>query len=359
MKNKIKDVFTSQSFLGYVEDTIPELVAEGILEPLFPMKTIDGLDYSYVKSSNGAVELTSPSAFDSEPIAQNREGFDAFGGEMPLFRKKMNLTEKEKYQLNLYLRASDDAGISRLLSQIYDDQTTLITGSLMTMEFLRARALMDGKITMQSKGGAVAIDYKIPAANKYVLSGSAMWSDPAAKIIDDLQGKLDKVEDVTGVRPSRILMNRKTFRMLRDNTQIRTNLVPLGVMASASVQSNAVINDAQIMATFKMLTGITDVIVYNKKVKLDGQVLDLIEDNKVAIFPSDSLGNTLIGTSPAELNAGEANAAGGQVAVTGEGIAINVINKNEAPYTSETQVEFIGIPSFPQSDKVILMTVHS
>jgi len=357
MKNQIKDVFTSTSFAGYVEELIPNLTASNELEALFPLRPMDGLDYSYIKSSNGAIELTAPSAFDAEPVAQNREGFDAMAGELPLFRKKANLTEKEKYQLNLYLRASDDSGVSRLLTQIYDDQTNLIEGSLMTMEFLRARALMNGKISMVSKGGAVVVDYKVPDANKYTLSGSSAWSDPTAKIIDKIQEVLDDVEDETGVRPSRMAMNRKTFRYLRDNEQIRTNLLPLGIMASSTVQGNAVVNDSQIMATFKVLTGIEEVIVYNKKVSMDGQMMDLIEDDKVSIFPSGNLGYTMVGTSPAELAASNANSNGAQISVTGEGIAINVVYANDAPYTVETEVEFIGLPSFPQSDKVVLMTV--
>lgn len=357
MVNKLEQVFSASQFAGYVEDVNPALTAGNLFEALFPISGMDGLDFSYIKSANGAIELNSPSAFDAEPIAQNREGFDAVKGELPLFRKKMVLSEKEKYTLNLYLNANNEDGVKRLLTQIYNDQLTLLTGSLATMEFLRSRALMDGKITILSKGGAVAIDYKVPTANKHTLTGTDAWSDPDAKIVDYIQDALDIVEDETGIRPSRIAMNRKTFRYLRDNAQIRANLLPLGVMASATVQDQAVVNDAQIMGTFKALTGITEMMIYNKKVMLDGTMYDLVEDDKVAIFPASELGKTMIGTSPAELSASMANAAGAQIAVTGEGIAINVVTKVDAPYTTETQVEFVGLPSFPMSDKLVLMTV--
>lgn len=357
MRQKFEDVFNSATFVGYLEANQPILGEATELERFFPVRTVDGLDYSYIKTANSAIELTAPSAFDAEPIVQHREGFDAMKGELPLFRKKMNLSEKEKSMLKLYMQANNEDGVNRLLTQIFDDQTTLVKGAIMTQEFLRARALMDGKITIASKGGAVAVDYKVPSANKYTLSGGSEWTDPNAKIIDKITEALDKVEDATGVRPSKMIMNRNTFRLLRNNTQIRDNMIPLGIMASATVKSNAVITDMQIEATFKALTGLTEVIVYNKKVQMDGALMDLIENNKVAIIPDGELGNTLIGTSPAELNMTDANASGAQITVMGNGLAVNTYTNTQAPYTSGTEIEFIGLPSFLASDRVVLMTV--
>ncbi|MGL5803216.1 MAG: major capsid protein, partial [Cetobacterium sp.] len=221
MNMKFDEVFNASAFVGYVEENMPILGEATELEGLFPVRVIDGLDYSYIKTKNGAVELTAPSAFDAEPIAQHREGFDAMKGELPLFRKKMNLTEKEYHMLQLYLRSADDQGVARLLTQIYDDQMTLVNGAIMTQEFLRSRVIMDGKITINSKGGAVAVDYKVPAAQKITLSGNAMWSNPDLDIVGQIQGWLDAVEDRTGVRPTRMLMNRNTFRLLRNNKQIK------------------------------------------------------------------------------------------------------------------------------------------
>ncbi|MGL5712147.1 MAG: major capsid protein [Paraclostridium sp.] len=357
MRMKFEEVFNSATFVGYVEDVQPILGEGAELEKFFPVRTVDGLDYSYIKTANSAIELTAPSAFDAEPIAQHREGFDAMKGELPLFRRKMNLSEKEKSMLKLYMQANNQDGVNRLLTQIFDDQMTLVKGAMMTQEFLRARALMDGKITIASKGGAVAVDYKVPAVNKYTLSGTDVWSDPTAKIIDKITSALDKVEDATGVRPTRMIMNRNTFRLLRTNKQIQENMLPLGIMASATVQANAVITDVQIMATFKALTGLTEVLVYNKKVQMDGVLYDLVEDNKVAIVPEGELGNTMIGTSPAELNMADANASGAQISIMGNGLAVNTYTNTQAPYTSGTEIEFIGLPSFLASDRVVLMTV--
>lgn len=357
MIKDITKVMTADAFVGYINKKKPLLDEDNYLQKLFPVYKVNGLDYSFIKTTNGVIELTAPSAFDAEPISQHRKGFDAMKGELPLFRKKMNLSEKEKVELDLLLRANQIEGFNSLIAQIYDDQTTLISGARMTQEFLRSRVLMDGKITMNSKGGAVAVDYKVPAANKHTLSGDSQWSDPTAKIIDQVNGWLDAVEEETGVRPSRMLMNKKTFKLLRTNKQIVGNIIPITANLVSGLTDNAIITDTRVMATFKELTGIDEVVIYNRKVSMDGTTMDLIEDNKVVIFPDGDLGKTLIGTSPAEVMANMANNAGASISIAEGGIAVNVLANKEAPYTMETQVEFIGLPSLPMADFIVQATV--
>jgi len=356
INNITAKVFTADQFVGFIEQRREVYTESTLLEQFFPVKLMVGLDYSYIKTSNSAVELTSPSAFDAEPIAQNREGFDASMGELPLFRKKMILGEKEKQLLRTYLALGDEEGVDRVLIQIYDDQATLLTGARMTMEFLRARALMDGKINIMSKGGAVSIDYKVPDANKYTLSGDDAWDNEDALVLDQIEEWIEDVEDETGYKPSKMIMNKTTFKLLRNNKQIQANLLPLAVLGLTGADLLA-ISDTQILETIKSYTGLSEIIVYNRKVKLDGTIYDLIEDNKIAIFPEGVLGNTMIGTSPAELNASEANAAGAGIAVTSDGIAVNTYTTTSSPYVATTEVEFIGLPSLVQSDSIVLATV--
>lgn len=358
---KLQDIYTSDAIAGYIDKIKPELVESYVLKALFPDKKVTGLDYSYIKTTNGVIELTAPSAYDAEPIAQNRAGFDAMTGAMPLFRRKMVLSEKERQKLLTALAVGTEEGVKAILREIFDDQMTLVRGARMTMEFLRSRVLMDGKINIESKGGAVSIDYKVPSNHKFTLSGAGQkWSDPDTDIVGQIQGWLDTVEDETGIRPDSIIMNRKTFKYLRANKGIRDNMIPLSVLASATVANSVFITDDQIMATFKALTGLANVTVHNSKVSMDKKVYDLIEDNKVCIYPSSiKLGDTLIGTSPAEFSAQYIANAGNEIAITSEGIAVNAYVENRAPYTSGTEVEFIAIPSFEGSDFVIQATVES
>lgn len=359
MNYNLADVLTSQSFVGYVDKKVPDYEEKSILKSIFPDKKISGLDFSYIKTSNGVIELTAPSAYDAEPINQNREGFDAMKGELPLFRRKMVLSEKERQLLLTTIASNNVEGLKTVLENIYDDQMTLITGARATMEFLRTRALMDGKITMASKGGAVNFDYKVPATHKFTLTGNETWDKPEAPIITQIQEWLDTVEQDTGARPDTMIMNRNTFRLLRTNSEIRANAIPLSILAQKNVADSVFLADDIIMNAFKALTGLKEVIIYNGKVMMDKQVYDLIEDKKVVIFPSSvKMGNTLIGTSPAEFSATWSSDAGNEVSVTAEGIAVNAYVNNKAPYTAGTEVEFIAIPSFEGSDYVVQATVQ-
>lgn len=361
MVMKMLDVFTSASFVGYIDKRIKELEEQLVLKSIFPDKKTMSMDYSYIKTTNGAIELSAPSAFDAEPIAQQRSGFDAMSGDMPLFRRKMVLSEKERQRLMIALQTGNVEMVKSILSEIYDDQMTLVKGARMTMEFLRSRVLMDGKITIASKGGAVNLDYKVPAENKVTLSGGTdEWDNPECKIVDQIQGWLDKVEDATGVRPDTAIMNRKTFRYLRENKQIRNNLLPASLLATGTVADGQIISDTLLESAFKTLTGISNVIVYNAKVTMDKKMYDLIEDNKVTFFPSAvAMGNTLIGVSPAEFNAQNIANAGNEISITSEGIAVSMKVNDTPPYTAETFAEFIAVPTFTGSDFVFQATVVS
>jgi len=357
-KKDFEKIISASSFLGYYEKKNPEYEVSMELQNLFPIKPVMGLDYSFIKSSNGAVELTSPSAYDAEPIVQNREGFDALSGELPLFRKKMVLSEKEKAMILNISSNGSLTEIARALEQVYDDEMKLINGAKMTMEYLRAKALFDGKITMASKGGAVNIDYKVPAGHKATLSGTDAWDDASATILDDIKDWADTIEEDTGIRPNTLMLNRNTYKLFRSNTQVRNNLIPLSLVASATVSANVAITDVQIDSSIQAYCGIDKIVVYNRKVTLDKTILDLVEDNKVAMFyDGDILGNTMVGVSPAEQDASRISDAGGDVAVTSEGIAINTYVSQRAPYRVGTEVEFIGVPSFPMADFVFQATV--
>ncbi len=359
MKKSIKDVFNADVFVGYIENKSPNFGMSNELESLFPIKPMTGLEYSYIVTATGAVELTAPSAFDAEPIAQHRKGFDAMKGELPLWRRMMNLSEKERQELMIMLDGNNELGIEALIARTYDDQATLIDGARMTMEFLRSRVLMDGKINIESKGGVVSVDYKVPSDQKITLSSGQTWDTPALDIVSQIQGWLDKVEEKTGVRPDTMIMNRNTFKYLRGNKQLVANILPAGALGT-DIQNTLFITDMKIMEALKALTGLSEIKIYNKKVSMDGKILDLIEDNKICIYPSGMLlGNTLIAPSPAEFNAQYSANSGAQVAVTSEGIAVNMTVNEKAPYTAETQVEFLGLPSFLASNLVIQATVKS
>ena len=351
----ITDFLNAGYFAGYVDARAIANGGDMMLERFFPVKKIPGLEYSYIKTTKGAVELSIASSYDAEPITQNRESFDAMKGDLPLFRRKMVLSEKEKMMINNAMTTQNAEYIGGVIGTIYDDRYTLVEGALWTQEYLRAKALIDGKIVLSSNGGAVNVDYKVPADNKYTLTGTDAWSDPTAPILDQIKAWIDKVYMNTGIKPDAMLLNQTTFQYLVNNEQIRNNLIPLSLLVS-NVADSIALSDRQIMESVKAFCGLREILVYDRNVNMDGVISKLIPDNKVSIFPSGKVGETLVGTSPAELSVyvdGNTN-----VSITNAGIAVaNVVNTTGAPYRTETQVEVVTLPSFLMSDFTVLATV--
>lgn len=346
--------------LGYINATAPVNTIESVLEQFFPVRAIDGIDFSYIKGGSGPVELTIPSSYDGEPIAQDRESVDMINGQLPILRRKKSLSEKEINSIeNAAAQASrlkDPAIFNKTLAMIYDDQKSLYDGAIAMQEYMRAKALMDGAILLKSAGGVIQADYGVPASHKETLTGTDAWTDPTAPILDHIADWKETIYNDTGEMPTVLLMNNETWKLVRANEQVRQNLIPVAAMFSATPTTGIAFTEAQVKQSILAYTGLVDIIVYTKKAKFDGSVVSYVEDNKVSLFPASMLGNTLIGTSPAERSA--RTNKNQNTSVSSEGIAITIVAKNEgAPYTQETQVEFVGLPSFEKSDSIFLATV--
>ena len=71
------DLMNASYIANYIDLVRPTSILDSGLVTIFPNRPIMGLDYSYAKTTHGHVEIAPVSAYDAEPIAQNRESFDA------------------------------------------------------------------------------------------------------------------------------------------------------------------------------------------------------------------------------------------------------------------------------------------
>lgn len=359
---KLEAKMQSGQLLGFIEskyDGVNE-AALNILTPYFPVEGINGIDFTYVKGGKGLVELTMPSSWDAEPIAQERDSAQMQNGELPIFRRKMSLSEKE---IQLLENAVAQANLYRnpdiylkTLSTIYNDASKLYDGAIATQEYLRAKTLIDGKILFKAGGSVVNADYGVPAGHKETLTGGDMWTDPTAPILDHITEWKETIYTDTGKVCTKMLINNETWKLIKANDQVQANLLPVGILMGAPVGNSIAFKDSQIMQSVLSFTGLTEIIVYDRKAKFAGTEVKYIDNYKVSLFPDETLGSTLVGTSPAERSA--RTNKNQDTAVSGENIAITILaDNNGAPYTQSTEVEFVGLPSFELSDCVFLATV--
>lgn len=329
------------------ENKIPYLGAT-----LFPAERQLGLDLSWIKGSRGLPVALTPSAFDVKATLRDRIGVKKIETEMPFFREAMRIGEKDRQEINKLLAASNRATLEPILKRIFDDAANLIDGAEVQAERMRMQLLSTGKIKITAENRmSYDYDYKLPAAHKATIADAAeKWSAvDTATPVQDIQEWQGKVEDDTGVRPTRAICTRKTWNYLLMNKSIRLDMDPIG-------GENRIMTDAMLQQYLSTKLGLS-VAVYNKRyhVALGGASYQFFPDEVFSLIPDGALGNTYFGTTPEESDL-LSGATDAEVQIVNNGVAVTTI-KEPHPVNVATIVSAICLPSFETIDSIFVATV--
>jgi hypothetical protein len=354
MSKTIFDMVNAKEIATYwteaSENRVPYLGAT-----LFPARKQLGLDLSWIKGAQGLPVALTPSAFDVKATLRDRIGVKKVETEMPFFREAMRIGEKDRQEINKLLAASNQATLEPVLNRIFDDAGNLIAGAEVQAERMRMQLLSTGKIKITAENRmSYDYDYKLPSTHKAALgSGDTVkWSaTTTATPVQDIQGWQDKVEEDTGIRPTRAVCTRKTWNYLLASKSIKLDMNPAG-------GENIILTDAMLQQYLSTKLGLS-VAVYNKKyqVALGGNSYLFFPDEVFTLIPEGNLGNTYFGTTPEEsdLLSGGTDA---QVQIVNTGVAVTTI-KEPHPVNVQTIVSAIMLPSFETIDSIFIATVHS
>ena len=310
-------------------------------ETLFPAQKKLGLDLKWIKGSAGLPVVLKPSAFDAGAVPRPRIGFDRLTAEMPFFKESMYIDEELRQQLNMVLETGNQAYIDAVLNRIFNDNTVLLEGAAARREQMRMMALTTGAISITANGQAYSYDYGMPLDHKATVTTS--WSDVSADIGADILAGQDKIEDDTGVRPTRAVCSRKTWGYMLKNTNFKK-----------AISDKVLMTDSVLKSMLLDVYGL-EVVVYSKRYNNDSKsATKYVPDDTFVMFPSGSLGTTWFGTTPEESDLmGKAVA---NVSITDVGVAVTSINKAD-PVNVETKVTMISLPSFEAADQVYILDV--
>ena len=310
-------------------------------ETLFPAQKKLGLDLKWIKGSAGLPVVLKPSAFDVGAVPRPRIGFDRLTAEMPFFKESLYIDEELRQQLNMVLETGNQAYIDAVLNRIFNDNTVLLEGAAARREQMRMMALTTGAISITANGQAYSYDYGMPSDHKVTVTKS--WSDPTADIGADIIAGQDKIEDDTGVRPTRAVCSRKTWGYMLKNTNFKK-----------AISDKVLMTDSVLKSMLLDVYGL-EVVVYSKRYNNDSKsATKYVPDDTFVMFPSGSLGTTWFGTTPEESDLmGKAVA---NVSITDVGVAVTSINKAD-PVNVETKVTMISLPSFEAADQVYILDV--
>lgn len=341
----IFDLIKAPELTSYWEEHIQDMPPY-LGEELFPADKKLGLKLDWIKGANGLPVVLKPSAFDAGAVPRARIGFDKLSTQMPFFKESTYVDEELRQELNMVLETGNQAYIDAVVRRVFADETHLLEGARARREEMHMMALTTGAIAITANGQAYSYDYGMPSDHKSEVTTS--WSTTTSDPIEDMRTAMDKIEDDTGIRPTRGVCTRKTWGYLRKNEKIIKSIF---VLSNGQVSA---LSDARLSQYLMDELGL-ELIVYGKRYKNDeGTATQFVPDDTVVLFPAGELGTTWFGTTPEE-----SDLMGGKVAnvsITDVGVAVTTIEKAD-PVNVETKVTMICLPSFEAADSVYILDV--
>lgn len=340
----IFDLVTSQELAAYWDEKTQDM-APYPLEELFPNNKKLGLDLKWIKGAKGLPVVLNTSAFDAKAIPRSRIGFDKLSAEMPYFKESLYIDEQIRQQLNMVLETGNEAYIQSVLTKVFDDDVQLIESAAVSRERMRAQCLTTGVVAMTSNGQTYSYDYGVPSNHKSEVATS--WETPAtADPVEDLRKAQQQIYEDTGVTPTRCIMNKKTFNLMRKCEKIKKAIYVLsgGVVSDLKPQT---LKD-HIFDELELKIAIDDKMYKDEA----GANQKYIPDNLAVLLPEGTLGATWFGTTPAESDLMSSNVA--NVSIVDMGVAITTVEKAD-PVNVETIVSMICLPSFEMANHIYIL----
>lgn len=341
----IYDLVTPKDYVAYWTQSNADRQPY-MLGAFFNQRKQLGIEIASLRGKRPKVRLLDTSAFDAKVIPLGREGVVKSVTEMPFFKNSKNVDEKQRQELNLVLQSGNEAVINSVKNEIFDDNTSLLDFAMATKEAMMASMLTTGTISLGTNGQGYLYEYDIPESNKL----SKSWEDSTtADPIQDISDWQDMVENETGIRPTNLLMNGTTFKLLQNANKIKTAIY---AFATGVVTPNR----EQVRAYVESATGCT-IHIYNKGYHKDGEttLTKFVGDGVVVLFPEGAIGEFVYGTTPEESDL-MSGATDAEVAIVDDGVAVTTTKLTD-PVNVDTKVSMIGLPKLYLPETIVIADV--
>lgn len=323
---------------------------------LFPSKKIMGLDLKFIKGYKHNPIALRPSALGARAFVRDRIGGAVIQEELPFFREKMVISERLRQELARAKQDVTDPYTASIIEQIFDDAKELTDGAIVQGERERMQLLFTGKIEIvagDKDGGQpyFAYDYdgdgKWAKQNHATLTGTKKWSDHTnSNPVADIMAIVDKA-GALGVKLTRAIVSPATWSDIMQNANVK------GMFKNAD-GSQRIFGRQAAIDEIENVTGVR-IAVYNKSfTDENGNTKFYVPDNAIALLPDGTLGNTVYGTTPEEIDliSGFGNAS---VSIVNTGVAVATVKKYGPPVTVETVVSELVLPSFERMAEVFVL----
>lgn len=338
----IKDEFQAANVSGYYT-AATEGVDQTIGQKLFPVRKQQGLNLQFIKGAKNKPIVLRPSAFDVKATFRDRMSVQINEQQMPFFKEAMAIKEEDRQQLLIIEQTKNQVLIDQVVNTIMNDHVQLVTGAHARLEAMRMQVLATGTLAVNFNGVALDYDYGVLDSNK----GDAQvpWSETAtAKPLEDIANAIEALENL-GSKAEVLVMNSKTYTLLKNAQNTTDTINSLTKLKVTKNELNTYLKDEH---------ELTIQIVNDTYIDDDGETKKYFPDNAVTIMPNMQVGNTVFGTTPAEMDL-----VSGQnlnVSIVDTGIAV-VSETTTDPVNTQTIVSMVALPSFEGVDMVYMLNV--
>lgn len=336
----IHDIFTAQNVAGYFNATEQDVDAT-LGQRLFPARKQLGLKLSYIKGASGLPVVLKASAFDTPATLRDRITVETDSFDMPFFKEGMLVKEEDRQQLATLGQTGNRALIDTVTRGIFNDKATLLNAAKSRLEAMRMRVLATGVINITSNGQKLDYDYGVADENKGVATTS--WAEAGADPIADIMSAKEALEELGHSADVMILTS-----------------TTMGLIANAESTKDYIDTEKTKLMRKDVIRYIEEELEIKVELKNDKFVDDdgvsrrYFPDGRVTFMPNSELGETVFGTSPAEMDLMSGYNLNVEVVETGIAIATE---RTSDPVNTKTWVQMIALPSFTNLNSVYMLEV--
>lgn len=236
------DIIEPAELTGYVRTSLEEREkAKGSLARYLPHQEVLDVAARFVVGESGLVDEARFRAYDAEIEIGKTPGGRRVTVDLPALGENIPVSEYAQLRTR---NASDETWRNYIL-RTADQAVAAVSDRI---ERLRGTVLATGKATIDQTNFAVDNDFGRDA--DLTVTAGTLWSDSAAKPLDDLESWIDKYVDANGTEPGRIVLGNKALRALLGASQLST-VIAGGATRPATLADAQAILDAAGLPTIE------------------------------------------------------------------------------------------------------------
>lgn len=246
-------------------------------------------------SVDGSIVAADIVAMDSELPLKRQDSIATATGDIPKAGMKLKLTEKQLSDIDT-MKAKGVA-LVEIVKKVFGQVKKVVFGIYERNEFIFLEGLSTGYALVEDTenvGLGIRVNYGIPDSNRN--NASKPWSDPTAKIVDDIKARI-KAARAKGKSLSVVMLDDVTASYIADNEQVKNNFAFAGGIATQGANVSS-LDDEQLVSFFKKKFGLK-LIVVDRQVTTEknGQrtVHSPWASGIVTFLPSENVGRLVYG----------------------------------------------------------------